>query len=387
MKKGLILLGGGVLLAAVVVMFTFSNPKGKDEEDYEKNFNNQYRVFSLSLPKDMNFAGEKVPVEIFDVRERLDRELIVNTYWQSNTLLLHKRANRWFPLIESIMKKNGIPEDFKYVCLIESGLLNVISPSAAVGYWQFLENTGKGYGLEINDEVDERYNVEKATEAACKYFLEAKRTLGSWTLAAASYNMGIGGVKKQLEKQRVKSYYDLWLVDETFRYVFRILAAKEIISHPDKYGYNLRKQDLYPALNTYTVSVDSSITDLVAFSEKFKMNYKTLKLLNPWLRQPYLMNKSRKRYNIWISRDSNMSAEELASSPYYGDSSNPQPTAPASDLVKPSAKKITHVVGKGETLNSIAKKYSVSLDKIMEWNSLKEPKGLKKGESLIIMVQ
>lgn len=304
MKKKLsIVLSTGILLVLIRIL-VFSTTEEKAQTDFYRGFNDKYGIYALPMPKDLSFAGEKVP-EGFDVRERLDRELLVNTYWQSQTLLLHKRANRWFPLIEAKLKEKGVPDDFKYVALIESGLLNVISPSAAVGYWQFLEATGKSYGLEINEEVDERYHVEKATEAACKYFLEAKNTLGSWTLAAASYNMGITGVKKQIEKQHVNSFYDLWLVDETFRYVFRILAIKEVMTHSEKYGYHLQKQDLYAPLESYKVTVDSSITDLIAFAEKNKITYKTLKLLNPWLRQNHLTNRSRKKYEILIAKDTN----------------------------------------------------------------------------------
>lgn len=301
MKKKISILLGFFVLFFIIRLFVFSVSDDQPSSDFHKTFNEKYGIYALNMPKDLTFAGEKVPDDI-DVTERLDRELLVNTYWQSQTLLLHKRANRWFPMIEAILKKRGVPDDFKYVALIESGLLNVISPSAAVGYWQFLESTGKGYGLEINDEVDERYHVEKATEAACKYFIEAKNTLGNWTLAAASYNMGITGIKKHCEKQRVKSFYDLWLVDETFRYIFRILAVKEVITHSEKYGFHLRKKDLYPALQTYTVVVDSSVDDLVAFAEKYNMNYKTLKLLNPWLRQGHLTNKARKKYAILIAK-------------------------------------------------------------------------------------
>ncbi len=301
MKKKIFILLGFIVLIFVIRLFTFSISEDKTPDDFYKFFYEKYGIYALTTPKDLDFAGEKVPNDI-DVSERLDRELLVNTYWQSQTLLLHKRANRWFPIIEPILKKKGVPDDFKYVALIESGLLNVTSPSAAVGYWQFLETTGKSYGLEINDEVDERYHVEKATEAACKYFIEAKNALGNWTLAAASYNMGISGVKKQCEKQRVKSYYDLWLVDETFRYLFRILAVKEVITHSEKYGYHLRKEDLYPAFQTYTITIDSSVSDLVTLAEKYTISYKTLKLLNPWLKQGYLTNKARKKYTILIPK-------------------------------------------------------------------------------------
>ncbi len=263
----------------------------------------KYHVFAVDIPKELSFAGEKVPLNDFDVRERIDREMQVNVYWQSQTLLMIKRANRWFPIMEPILKKNNIPDDVKFIALTESGLTNVISPSGATGFWQFMDPTARSYGMVITGDVDERYNVEKSTEAACKYFQEAYNTFGNWTLAAASYNMGIGGVQAQLQNQRVKSYYDLLLNEETFRYIARLLAIKEVISSPSKYGFEYRKTDLYPQLPTYTVSVDSSINDLVSFAEHFKMTYKTLKVLNPWLRQTYLSNGYGKRYEIAILRE------------------------------------------------------------------------------------
>ena len=277
-------------------VFSTSNP----DEEYAKLFRESQHTYALTLPVNLNFAGENVPLTIFDVRERLDRELLVNAYWQSQTLLLIKRANRWFPVIEPILKKYNIPDDFKYLAVAESGLTNAISPAGAVGFWQFTEGTGKKYDLEINDEIDERYNVERATEAACIFFSEACNQFGNWTLAAASYNMGTAGLQKQIEKQKVLTYYDLLLNDETFRYVFRIIAIKEMMTHPVQYGFYFRRQDLYSPLEYNTVVADSTIADFADFSSAHQINYKTLKLLNPWLRQNYLTNKNRKSYSIKI---------------------------------------------------------------------------------------
>ncbi|MCX6291596.1 MAG: lytic transglycosylase domain-containing protein [Bacteroidetes bacterium] len=273
---------------------------GSPDDEYSKLFRENQHTYALNLPKELFFADEKVPLNIFDVRERLDRELLVNVYWQSQTILLIKRANRWFPVIEPILKKNNVPDDFKYLCVAESGLNNVVSPSNAVGFWQFIESTGKLNGLEMNDEVDERYSVERSTEAACDFFNKAYSQFGSWTLVAASYNMGTTGLEKQIEKQKAHNYYDLLLNDETFRYVFRILAIKEIMNHAVQYGFYFRYQDLYPPFEYNTVTVDSGIADLADFSIQNKINYKTLKMLNPWLRQNYLINKNRKSYSIKI---------------------------------------------------------------------------------------
>ncbi len=215
-------------------------------------------------------------------------------------MLLAKRANRWFPIIEPILKRNNIPEDFKFIALVESQLSNVVSPQGAAGFWQFIPATAKTYGLEINDEVDERYDVTKSTEAACKYFAEAYKQFGSWTLVAASYNLGMTGVQAQLDKQKVKTFYDLLLTDETSRYIFRILSIKEIISHPKLYGYLLRKKDLYPVIPTKKIVVDSAIHNLADFAIANNINYKILKIFNPWLRQNVLTNVDKKKYPILI---------------------------------------------------------------------------------------
>jgi membrane-bound lytic murein transglycosylase D len=303
MKRQITKLLGGILIAMCVIigfeMFTFSSNDHSDEnQSYQNKFNEDYRIYSLNIPESLYFCGEPVPLKDLDVSERLDRELLVNTYWQSNSLLYHKRASKWFPIIEPILKENGVPDDFKYLALIESGLMNVVSPAGAAGFWQILKRTGQEYGLEVNNDVDERYHVEKATVAACKYLNQSYERYESWTLAAASYNMGIGGVGKQLKRQKANNYYDLLLNSETSRYVFRILAAKEIHENPTKYGFHYRLKDLYLPHDTYTVKVDTTINDLVAFADDYKVNYKILKVFNPWMRKTFLPNKSRKKYEI-----------------------------------------------------------------------------------------
>jgi len=284
-------------------LFIFAVQDAPSDENLEKKIINDYNVYALNVPEDLNFSGELLPLNNPDILERMDRELLVNTYWQSNGLLMFKRANKYFPIIEPILKKYGIPDDFKYLAVIESGLTNAISPARATGFWQIMKATGKENGLEINANVDERYNLIKSTEVACKYLLKAKKRFGSWTLAAAAYNAGIHGISKRLKSQDVNTYYDLLLGQETGRYIFRIVALKEILNNPDKYGFNFRHKDLYNTVPTYTVSVDTAVTDFVAFSQKFGINYKLLKLHNPWLREPHLNNKSRKEYFIEIPKD------------------------------------------------------------------------------------
>ena len=269
----------------------------------EVKFPQGYKIISPKVPDFLEFAGERVPLENFDVKERLDREFIVNTYFHSATILALKRANRWFPVIEPILKKNHIPGDFKFLCVAESNLENVISPAGATGFWQFMEAAGKKYGLEINSQVDERYNVEKSTEAACKYLKDAYDKFGSWMTAAGSYNMGVDGMQKQIGRQKANHYYNLVLSPETTRYVSRIIALKEIFKDPAKYGFDIKQDDLYPPLKYYTVKLDSSVKDFADYAAYYKINYKTLKLYNPWLRDNYLSNRNKKVYQIKFPED------------------------------------------------------------------------------------
>jgi|AntAceMinimDraft_3_1070362.scaffolds.fasta_scaffold02380_4 hypothetical protein len=259
-----------------------------------------YKIVSVSIPDTLFFAGEEMPLDIFYVKEALDRELSVNTYWHSSTLQLIKKSYRWFPLFDSILSANGIPADYKYLAVIESGLDNVVSSSNAVGYWQFLKGTARDYGLEVNKEVDERYNIEKSTEAACKYFLESYEKFGNWTLVAAAYNAGNKGITKQMERQKSVSYYDLLLSDETSRYVYRIAAMKIILENPEAYGFYIEESDVYLPIKTHDIIIDNKVDDLADLAHANGISYKILKYFNPWLRQNYLKNKKNKTYYIQI---------------------------------------------------------------------------------------
>ena len=252
------------------------------------------------FPSSIDFAGESTPLNISDVRERFERELLINANLNATTLLIIKRANRSFPIIEPILKKYGVPDDFKYLAVIESALVNAVSSAGARGVWQFMPETAKGMGLEVNEMVDERYHLEKSTEMACKYLLESKAKLGSWTLAAASYNGGLNGIGRQVEMQKVNNYYDLLLTEETSRYVFRILALKEIMKSPEKFGFASTSEELYKSLPCRTIEMDSSIANLADFAKAQGINYKILKIHNPWLRDTKLINTSRKKYFIQI---------------------------------------------------------------------------------------
>ena len=290
----------GVFAISFLLISSTSTDVTMKNENPPTLFSEHYHLYNPPIPENLEFVGEKVPLERYDVRESLDRELLVNTYWQSNILLYCKRAYRYFPLIESILKEEGVPEDFKYLALVESGLTNVVSPAKAAGFWQFLKETAVQHGLEVNDEVDERYHLEKATRAACQYLKRSYGKFNSWTLTAAAYNMGEGGVKRTIDKQKSTSYWDLLLNDETARYVYRILAAKIILSNAQDYGIQLHLMDLYQPLCVKTLKIDTAIPDLVDFAIKYDMTYKQLKLLNPWLRSDKLTNKLGKTYIITI---------------------------------------------------------------------------------------
>ena len=287
---------GIFLLLLIAYMFIFSKDSSQLHNYDFSGGVKDYKIYALTIPQNLDFCGEPVPLEDSDVYERIDRELLVNTYWQSNGLLLLKRANRFFPIIEPILKSNGVPDDFKYLALIESGFMNVVSPAGARGFWQLMKSTAKENGLEVNENVDERYHIEKATQVACKFLIDSKERFGSWTLAAASYNMGKTGLEKRLNQQDSDNYYDLLLNEETARYLFRIIAIKEILNSPKDYGFNYEPSDLYSLEVCREVLVDSAVTDLVDFAKSYNISYKTFKRHNPWLRERHLKNASRKKY-------------------------------------------------------------------------------------------
>lgn len=284
--------------------FISSTYTSNSDTVHQQGFNSKYNVYSVLKPDNLKFANENIPQSTFDVWERLDKELLKNIYWQSNTLLYFKRANKYFPIIEEILEKNNIPSDFKYLALIESGFEYKVSPSGAAGFWQIMKGTAREYGLEVNYAIDERYHLIKSTEAACKYLQKAYDKFGSWTMAAASYNMGINGVQRQVKKQNTNNYFNLYLNDETSRYVFRIIVIKEIMENPRKYGFVFRQNDLYSYPSVKQIRVDSTINNLYSFAQENDINYKILKRFNPWLRTSKLPDESRRVYYIDIPEKS-----------------------------------------------------------------------------------
>lgn len=253
----------------------------------------------VELPDTLSFAGERVPLEYFDVRESLDREMLVNSYFHSQTLRFLKMAPRFFPLIEPILQADTVPLDFKYLALAESGFdPRVVSPAGAAGFWQFLKGTAADYGLEVNSEVDERYHIEQSTRAACRYLKESYRKYGSWALVAASYNAGRTAVDRQIERQNEHNYYNLLLSEETSRYVFRILALKLIMENPENYGFKVNEREKYLPWKVKTIELNTPVKDFAAFAREHGTNYKLLKMLNPWLRETYLTNAKGKTYTL-----------------------------------------------------------------------------------------
>ena len=260
-------------------------------------------IHPISIDKQYNFAGEAVPLDNFDAKERLDKELLRNAYYHSSTILNIKRATRFFPTIERILAEENVPDDLKYLAVAESSLMNAVSPAGAKGFWQFMKGTARDYKLEVSNEVDERYDLEKSTRAACRYLKKYKERFGSWTLAAAAYNMGGGKLSSEMKNQKAKSYYDLNISAETMAYVFRIIALKDIMQNPEQFGFSIDAADKYYPLDQYTeMEIKEAIPSLGEFANKYGISYRMLKIYNPWLRASSLTNKQKKTYRIRIPK-------------------------------------------------------------------------------------
>ena len=268
----------------------------------EKELKIPQAIHAVPIREKYTFGGENVPIQNFDVRERLDRELLVNTYWHSNSILCIKAAQRYFPVIEEVLAKYRIPDDFKYIPVVETSLRNETSPAGAKGIWQFMKPVAESYDLEVNEEVDERYHFEKSTEAACRHILRYKQRFGSWTLAAAAYNAGEGNLSKELGRQGEASYYDLNINDESSRYIFRLLAMKDIMEHPDDYGFFIQPEEKYNRNGTKKIEVKTPIANLGEWAREHGTTYRMLKLMNPWLRTSSLTNKLKKTYQIEVPK-------------------------------------------------------------------------------------
>lgn len=266
--------------------------------------NNTTEQYTLPpLPEKIDFCNEEVPIWNFDVKERLEKELLVNKFFHSQTFQVLRKTKRFLPVIEPILKKYNIPDDLKYISVIESNLENLVSYRGATGFWQLMPDAAKELGMEINDEIDERYHIEKSTEAACKYLLKAYQKFNNWTMAAASYNIGLTGISNLMEKQKTKNYYNIVMGEETSRYIFRILAIREIIKNPETFGFILNESDYLQAIPTYEVEINTSVDHWADYAISKKINYKILKIFNPWLRDIKLQNKQQKKYLIKIPQE------------------------------------------------------------------------------------
>ena len=352
------------IMIGIAVMALFTNSTSDDDLIYTQNYKNNYRVFAVPIDMNMDFAGEKVPMHDIELRERIDRELLINDYFQSSTLQYIKRVNRFFPIIEPILKQYNVPDDFKYLAVIESGLQNVSSPAAASGFWQILKPTAQSYGLEVNEFIDERYNLEMATAAACQYFIEAKGRFGSWALVAASYNMGMAGLQAKIDEQGQNNYYDLHLNTETSRYLPRLLAVKAILKNPQAYGFYYRSKDLYFPLKAQKITVTQSIDDLAQYAIDKGINYKYLRYYNPWLRGNKLPVKMGKSYILLLpfTDDVRKGSIEVKDQPIIADLS-PEKNIDNTDFIK-------YYTIEGDNISLIAKRFNVKPQEIVAWNNL-----------------
>jgi hypothetical protein len=298
-NKALVILN--VCLAMGLGLFFVSSFKGHDEPG---RLSPDQRVRSINLDKNFDFCGEKFPMDNFDVRQRLDAELLRNVYFHSQTILAIKRAHAIFPIIEPILKEEGVPDDLKYLAVAESVLSNAVSTAGAKGVWQFMKSAAEGYGLEVSDEIDERYNLVKATHAACKFLKGQQQRQGSWILAAAAYNDGPDRILQEMAKQRAANFFELNLAaDETMRYPFRIVAIKEVMEHPEDYDYQIETAHLYDQLDKYnTIEVKGAVPNWGDFAKEHGTNYRMLKIYNPWLTDSKLTNKAGRVYQVRVPK-------------------------------------------------------------------------------------
>jgi len=293
----------GILSVLLIATISFAVSQIVKEEEPKPNYYTN-KITSPYIPEKMDFAGEKVPLDVYWVHEGLDRELIINCYQHSKTLRIFKLSSRIFPVIEKILKEEGVPDDFKYLCVAESGLENVTSPASAGGYWQFIPSTARKFGLEVTESIDERCNLEKSTRAACRYLKSCKEQFGSWTLAATAYNRGEGGLLKAIDHQDMNNYWNLWLNKETSRYVYRILSFKLMFENPQLYGVEICPAEMYQPIPTRTVTVTSTLPDLVTYAAEQGITYKELRDLNPWIKDSKLTVSSGKSYTLLLPEKS-----------------------------------------------------------------------------------
>ncbi len=349
-------------------------------------------IRDLYIPEIVTFAGDTIPIEDPEIRERLEKELWINAYWESNTAMWIKKSGRWFPLIDSILKQNQIPEDFRYLVPIESGFENVTSNKGAVGFWQLMEPTAREFGLIINPEIDQRLDPKLATEAACKLLQRGQKVLGNWTEVAASYNIGISGLQKVMASQYTDQFYDLLINPETGRYFFRAIAAKLILSHPEKYGYS--RLNPYPSIESKNQVLDSSIQDLAYWCRQNGFSYKCFRLVNPWIKTGRItLGDSIKSLTISIPINCKVYTKaplkeiplplqdsiSEANHTIIQNLVNKKDMKAHAELEKPKpAEPLFHEVKSGENISLIAQKYKLSVSELFLLNP-----GLEKKQNKI----
>jgi membrane-bound lytic murein transglycosylase D len=365
------------------VYFPLSNPVSYT--------NNNFYVFGLNIPANLEFCGEKIPSNDFDIKKDLEKEFFTSAYWKNNSIILFQKAQRWFPYIEPILKREGVPDDFKYLCVIESHLSNAASPAGAAGFWQLVPISARNYGLEVNDQVDERYDVEKATHAACGHIKDAYKIFRNWTLAAAAYNRGIGGIQNAIEKQKTDNYHDLLLNKETGSFVYRILAYKTLFSSPGHFGIKKKAWNYYPRIPFKVFKVDSSISNLSDFARLIGCTAGTIKLFNPWLLKDVLNNPAKKIYEIKIPKNpktdysgylKDLLAEEGTLIQYADNPAVVQTMD--TDTLAVTKKTIQYVVKVDEPLKNLANFLKVKEEDLRKWNNLTQTQEAVTGQTLVV---
>lgn len=358
-------------------------------DNYASYQNNNFSVFGLNIPRNLSFCDEKIPTNDYALKDNLEKEFFKNKQWKNNAGYLFSKAQKWFPYIEPILKKEGVPDDFKYVAVIESHLSNAVSPMGAAGFWQLVPSTAHHYGLIVNEDVDERLDVEKSTHAACKLIKYAYGIFKNWTLTAAAYNLGVGGIQNALAKQNSDNYYDLLLNHETGSFIYRILAYKTLFSNPEHLGLKKKSLKYFPKIPVKTVKVDSSITNLNNFAKSIKSNKAIIKLFNPWLLGDKLDNPGRHVFEFRVPKKA-----EADYSFYYTDlikniiSDSNSVSPPVNDsLLNINENVINHLVNENETLKDIAEFYEVNMAELRAWNNLNDSSVLKTGEKLIVKLK
>jgi LysM repeat protein len=373
--------------AGYIALRIYVLPPAANEISYS---NNNFNFLGLNIPANLHFCGEKIPPNNYEIIRNLQKEFFNNTYWKANSSVLFAKAQKWFPYIEPILRREGVPDDFKYVAIIESHLSNIVSPAGAAGFWQLVPSVANNYGLEVNEHIDERYHVEKSTAAACKLFKQAYSVFNNWTLAAAAYNLGIGGIQEKLKKQKAKSYYEMILNRETGSFVYRILAYKTLFSSPAHFGIKKKKFTYLPLIPFKVFKVDSSITDLGAFAKHCGCTKSAIKFFNPWIMQDQIPNPERKTYFIRVPKNSRNDyssyIKDLAGED--GDllmdaDSPPEESLPVPDT-SATEKIIQHLVKEKETLKEIAGFYEVSEEQLRQWNKIVEKQEPVAGQTLQI---